>query len=120
MAVLWSLALQNPNDLNHFAETFLASFITPIMGYMLEERLHLDPSKTQSYTTILLSSYGFVGLVSAPAIAYFAERAGSQKKPLLIALVGCLGGTLMVALASSCMARPLDYGQGIREANTCG
>ncbi|KAJ5751221.1 hypothetical protein N7533_008249 [Penicillium manginii] len=84
-----------------FTETFLASFLTPIMGYMLEVRLHLDPSQTQRYTTILLSSYGFVGLVSAPAIAYFAEKITSQKVPLLISLAGCLVGTLMVALTSS-------------------
>jgi predicted MFS family arabinose efflux permease len=77
------------------------------MGYMLEVRLHLDPSQTQRYTTILLSSYGFVGLVSAPAIAYFAEKITSQKVPLLISLAGCLVGTLMVALTSSCMVHPL-------------
>ncbi|KAJ5408415.1 hypothetical protein N7509_002298 [Penicillium cosmopolitanum] len=84
-----------------FTETFLASFLTPIIGYMLEERLHIDPSQTQSYTTLLLSSYGFVGLISAPAIAYFAERMVSQRTPLLIALAGCLVGTFMVALTSS-------------------
>ena len=70
---------------------------------MLEERLHLDPSQTQSYTTALLATHGFIGLVAAPIVAHFAEKTPSQKKPLLIALAGCFIGTLMIALAPSGM-----------------
>ncbi|KAJ5252065.1 hypothetical protein N7489_002475 [Penicillium chrysogenum] len=68
---------------------------------MLEERLHLAPSQTQSYTTALLATHGFIGLVSAPIVAHLAEKTPSQKKPLLIALAGCFIGTLMIALAPS-------------------
>ncbi|KAJ5801023.1 uncharacterized protein N7518_003091 [Penicillium psychrosexuale] len=84
-----------------FAETFLYGFLTPILSYMLEERLHLDPSQTQTFTTALLTTHGFIGLVSAPIVAHFAEKTPSQKKPLLIALAGCFIGTLMIALAPS-------------------
>ncbi|KOS40053.1 hypothetical protein ACN38_g9092 [Penicillium nordicum] len=84
-----------------FAETFLYGFLTPILSYMLEERLHLDPSQTQTYTTALLTTHGFIGLVSAPIVAHLAEKTSSQKKPLLIALAGCFVGTLMIALAPS-------------------
>lgn len=84
-------------------ETFLYGFLTPILSYMLEERLHIDPSQTQRYTTALLTIHGFVGLIAAPAIGYLAEKTTSQKKPLLISLAGCLVGTLMIALASSGM-----------------
>jgi MFS family permease len=72
---------------------------------MLEERLHIDPSLTQRYTTALLTGHGFIGLVSAPVIAYFAEKSPSQKKPLLVSLAGCLVGTLMIAFSSSGMAQ---------------
>ncbi|CAG8909946.1 unnamed protein product [Penicillium egyptiacum] len=68
---------------------------------MLEERLHLDASQTQTYTTALLATHGFIGLVSAPIVAHLAEKTPSQKKPLLIALAGCFMGTLMIALAPS-------------------
>jgi MFS family permease len=71
------------------------------MSYMLEERVHIDPSKTQIYTTILLTSHGFVGLVSAPIIAHLAEKNSSQRKSLLVSLAGCLVGTLMIAFTSS-------------------
>ncbi|KAJ5922229.1 hypothetical protein N7516_009932, partial [Penicillium verrucosum] len=84
-----------------FAETFLYGFLTPILSYMLEERLHLDSSQTQTYTTALLTTHGFIGLVSAPIVAHLAEKTSSQKKPLLIALAGCFVGTLIIALAPS-------------------
>jgi MFS family permease len=70
---------------------------------MLEERLGLDPSRTQTYTTALLTTHGFIGLISAPIVAHLAEKTSSQKKPLLIALAGCFIGTLMIALAPSGM-----------------
>lgn len=84
---------------NNPLETFLYGFLTPILSYMLEERLHIDPSQTQTYTTALLTTHGFIGLVSAPIVAHLAEKTSSQKKPLLIALAGCFVGTLMIALA---------------------
>ncbi|KAG0154135.1 hypothetical protein PDIDSM_1515 [Penicillium digitatum] len=84
-----------------FTETFLYGFLTPILSYMLEERLHLDPSQTQTYTTALLTTHGFIGLISAPMVAHLAEKTPSQKKPLLIALAGCFLGTLLIALPPS-------------------
>ncbi|KAJ5372521.1 Tetracycline resistance protein TetA/multidrug resistance protein MdtG [Penicillium concentricum] len=87
-----------------FAETFLYGFLTPILSYMLEERLHLDPSQTQTYTTALLTTHGFIGLISAPIVAHLAEKTPSQKKPLLISLAGCFLGTLIIALAPSVWA----------------
>ncbi|KAJ5306192.1 hypothetical protein PENANT_c024G10199 [Penicillium antarcticum] len=87
-----------------FAETFLYGFLTPILSYMLEERLQIDPSLTQSYTTALLTSHGFFGLISAPVVAHLAEKTPSQKTPLLIALAGCFVGTLMIALTTSVWA----------------
>jgi predicted MFS family arabinose efflux permease len=70
---------------------------------MLEDRLNIDPSQTQSYTTALLTSHGFIGLVSAPIVAHLAEKTPSQKTPLLFALAGCFMGTLMLAFARSGM-----------------
>ncbi|KAJ5124290.1 Tetracycline resistance protein TetA/multidrug resistance protein MdtG [Penicillium bovifimosum] len=84
-----------------FAETFLYGFLAPILPYMLEERLKIDPSETQNYTTALLTSHGFIGLVSAPIIAHIAEKTPSQKTPLLFSLAGCFVGTLMLAFAKS-------------------
>lgn len=70
---------------------------------MLEGRLGIDPSHTQSLTSALLTLHGFFGLVSAPIIAHFADKSSNKRAPLLIALGGCIVGTLLIALTPSCM-----------------
>lgn len=87
-----------------FAETFLFGFIVPILGYMLEDRLNLDSSHTQSLTTALLTIHGFVSLISGPIIAHFADKTPSKKITLLFALTGCLIGTILVACTPSLWA----------------
>ncbi|KAL2856470.1 major facilitator superfamily domain-containing protein [Aspergillus pseudoustus] len=82
-----------------FSETFLFGFIVPILPYMLETRLHLDPSQTQNFTTTLLTVYGVVSLVSAPFFAHFADKTPSRKIPLLLSLAACASGTILVACA---------------------
>ncbi|PLB52220.1 MFS general substrate transporter [Aspergillus steynii IBT 23096] len=80
-----------------FAETFLYGFVVPILTHMLEVRLHIDPSQTQSYITTLLSIHGLISLASAPIIAHFVDKSRNRKIPLLIALAGSLVGTVLVA-----------------------
>lgn len=86
-----------------FSELFLYAFIVPILSYMLEVRLQLPPSQTQRLTTALLTTHGFVSVVSAPVIGKFADKTANRKVPLLLALAGCLVGTLLIALSPSGM-----------------
>ncbi|OJJ59206.1 hypothetical protein ASPSYDRAFT_151616 [Aspergillus sydowii CBS 593.65] len=80
-----------------FSECFFFGFVVPILPYMLETRLHLDPSRTQSFTTTLLTLYGVISLVAAPFIAHFADKTPSRKIPLLLCLAACSSGTILVA-----------------------
>lgn len=100
--------------LTRILEVFLFGFVTPILGYMLEERLGFDPSETQRWTTEILASHGIVGLIATPVAAHFAEKTKSQKTPLLFALGGCFVGTLMIALTPSSM-NPAVYREKILE-----
>ncbi|EFR02359.1 hypothetical protein MGYG_05356 [Nannizzia gypsea CBS 118893] len=84
-----------------FADTFLYGFIVPILSYMLEVRLNIDPSRTQDLSSSLLSIHGFVALVSAPIVAHFADKTPNRKIPLLIALAACAIGTVLVACTPS-------------------
>jgi len=86
-----------------FSETFLYAFIVPILSYMVEVRLQLPPTQTQWLTTALLTTHGFVSIVSAPIIGHFADKTSNRKIPLLLALAGCSVGTLLVALCPSGM-----------------
>lgn len=65
---------------------------------MLETRLNQDPSQTQRTTSGLLSIHGFATLILTPLIAAAADKTPSRKTPLVIALIFCLGGTILVAL----------------------
>lgn len=93
----------NGTRADSYSETFLFGFVTPILNYMLEKRLHLDPSLTQRYTTELLTSHGIIGLIVTPIVAHLAEKTKSQRTPLLISLGGCFVGTLLIAATPSGM-----------------
>ncbi|GMF70106.1 unnamed protein product [Aspergillus oryzae] len=88
-------------------ETFLYGFVVPILSFMLESRLNMDPSKTQRMTTAVLTVHGFVSLIFAPVIAHFADKTPNRKAPLLIALAGCVAvealfvGRILQAVAGS-------------------
>lgn len=94
-----------------FSETFLYAFIVPILSYMIEVRLRLPPSQTQWLTTALLTTHGFVSVASAPIIAHFADKTSNRKVPLLLALAGCLVGTLLLAICPSGMYQQMLYRQ---------
>lgn len=65
---------------------------------MLENRLKQDPELTQRTTSGLLSVHGFATLILTPLVAIAADKTPSRKTPLIIALIFCLGGTVLVAL----------------------
>lgn len=92
----------NPSRASNISpETFLYSFPVPILSYMLEERLHVDPSQTQNLTTSLLSFHGLIALISAPVIAHYADKSSNRKTPFLISLAGCFVGTIILSLTPS-------------------
>jgi MFS family permease len=76
--------------------------VVPILPYMLETRLKQDPDLTQRTTSGLLSVHGFATLILTPLVAIAADRTPSRKTPLIIALIVCLGGTILVALTPDC------------------
>lgn len=71
---------------------------------MLEDRLGVDPSRTQGLTTALLGIHGFFSVISGPLIAHYADKASNKRTPLLFSLGGCLLGTILVASCFSLWA----------------
>ncbi|KAL2854430.1 hypothetical protein BJY01DRAFT_205149 [Aspergillus pseudoustus] len=82
-------------------DIFLYSFPVPILSYMIEVRLHIDPSQTQNYITALLGLHGFATLIAAPITAHFADKSPTRKLPFLTSLAGCFVGALLLSLTSS-------------------
>lgn len=70
---------------------------------MLEIRLRIDPAKTQSLTSVLLSTHGFFTVIAAPVIAAVVDKTAKRKTALLVSLIVCMIGTLLVALTITCM-----------------
>ncbi|ESZ90466.1 hypothetical protein SBOR_9160 [Sclerotinia borealis F-4128] len=84
-----------------FAETFLYGFLVPILGYMLENRLHVEPSQIQKLSSTVLALHGAFAVISSPIIGHFADKSSGRKTSLLLSLVCCILGTVMVAGAGS-------------------
>ncbi|TGO14981.1 hypothetical protein BTUL_0046g00730 [Botrytis tulipae] len=84
-----------------FAETFLYGFLVPILGYMLEERLHVDQSQIQIFTSAVLALHGALAMLSSPIIGHFADKSPNRKIWLLFSLLWCIIGTCMVAITYS-------------------
>ncbi|KAJ5906392.1 MFS transporter [Penicillium subrubescens] len=84
-----------------FSENFLYSFIVPILPTILEDRLHIDPSKAQVNTSAVLSIHALVCFLSGLPIGSWADRNASRKGPLLLSLGGEIAGTIIVATATS-------------------
>lgn len=68
---------------------------------MLEDRLHVDSSRTQFLTSAILAIHGAVAIVTSPIIGHFADQSSNRKTSLLYSLSASLVGTVMVACAPS-------------------
>lgn len=77
------------------------SFIVPILDFMLEKRLGVDPSDAQYITSAVLSVHALVGVVLGPVTGYVADKISSRKSGLLVSLAFEIVGTIIVAVATS-------------------
>ncbi|RHZ45547.1 putative MFS multidrug transporter [Aspergillus thermomutatus] len=84
-----------------FTDTFLYTFLVPILPYVVEDRLGLDASLTQRISFALLSESALVAVVLNPFIGHYADKSASKRVWLLTALVAALLGSVYLALATS-------------------
>ncbi|KAF7118905.1 hypothetical protein CNMCM5793_008541 [Aspergillus hiratsukae] len=84
-----------------FTDTFLYTFLVPILPYVVEDRLGLDSSLTQRISFALLSESAAVAVVLNPFIGHYADKSASKRVWLLSALVAALLGSAYLALATS-------------------
>ncbi|KAH8205722.1 hypothetical protein TruAng_000216 [Truncatella angustata] len=81
-------------------ESFLYSFVVPILPYLLEVRNHVDPRDTVRLTYQILTSYGIVAVISGIAIGQSADHIKSRKLPLVLGLGVAFVGTVTLACAT--------------------
>ena len=82
-------------------DTFLATFIVPILPYILETRIGFQGTKIQSSISIVLSIFGLSMMVFSPFIGIFIDRFATRKWPLVIGLVAQIMATWLTAAATN-------------------
>lgn len=101
------MILSNLNVDSHelsIPDEMLFSFLAPLLPYILSDRVGMDPSLTQRYTSIFLAEGALASILSSPFIGSLSDRVSSKKLLLLLMLVLALGSTLCLALARSSMS----------------
>ncbi|OJK04315.1 hypothetical protein ASPACDRAFT_48877 [Aspergillus aculeatus ATCC 16872] len=84
-----------------FADTFLFSFIIPILPDILQGRLQQPPSHTQLLTSILLSLNALVSILIAPFTGHLADGSKSKNQWMVISWVTNAVGTAITAWSTT-------------------
>ena len=82
-------------------DTFLATFIVPILPYILETRIGLPGSEIQSSISMVLSIFGLAMVVLSPFVGIFIDRFANRKWPLVIGLFAQIMATGLTAAATN-------------------
>lgn len=82
-------------------DTFLATFIVPILPYIVETRIGLQGNEIQSSISIVLSIFGLAMMVLSPFSGIFIDKFASRKWPLVIGLVAQIIATGLTAAATN-------------------
>ncbi|KAJ6126660.1 vesicular amine transporter [Penicillium sp. IBT 18751x] len=80
-------------------DMFLYSFMVPLLPYILEKRLLLDPKRTQGLISILLAESALVSAFSSPVIASLIDSSNSKRSFMLASL--CLAGVSTAVMAAA-------------------
>ncbi|KAJ0423534.1 major facilitator superfamily domain-containing protein [Aspergillus carlsbadensis] len=84
-----------------FTDELLFAFMVPLLPTVLEERIGLDASLTQRYTSIFLAEGAFITIVSSPIIGSVADAVSSKKTLLLGLLTMALMSVASLSLAKT-------------------
>lgn len=84
-----------------FTDLFLYGLLVPVLPFMLEDRVHIPSSQTQSFTSGLLAVYAGSSVISAPIAGVLADRISTRQAPFLGGLVVLLAATVGLFLGRS-------------------
>ena len=86
---------------NELPDTFLATFIVPILPYILETRIGMQGTEIQSSISIVLSIFGLAMMILSPFAGIFIDKFETRKWPLVIGLVAQIMATGLTAAATN-------------------
>lgn len=82
------------------SDELLFAFMLPLLPTVLEQRIGLDPSLTQRFTSIFLAEGAFISVISSPIFGSIADAISSKKTLLLLLLVLTLISTACLSLTT--------------------
>lgn len=69
-----------------FSEAFLYGIITPVLPFILGERVRITHSDLQTYSPILLAVFAGSSAIFSPFSGYIADKSSSRKVPFMVGL----------------------------------
>lgn len=81
---------------NKHKDLFLYGMVVPIVPFILEDRIGIDPSNVQSATSGLLAAYAGASFVFAPVAGFIADRTSSRQGPFLAGLTALILATVLL------------------------
>ncbi|KAE8400972.1 major facilitator superfamily domain-containing protein [Aspergillus pseudonomiae] len=83
-----------------FTDELLFAFMLPLLPTVLEQRIGLDPSLTQRFTSIFLAEGAFISVISSPIFGSIADAISGKKTLLLLLLVLTVISTACLSLTT--------------------
>lgn len=84
-----------------FTDLFLYGLIVPVLPFLLEDRVHVDPSQIQSLTSGLLAAYAGASVVFSIPAGWIADRTSARQTPFLAGLAALLAATVLLAFGQT-------------------
>ena len=84
-----------------FTDLFLYGLVVPVLPFLLQDRLHLEPAQIQSHVSGLLAAYAGASVLFSPLAGIIADRGSSRQLPFLIGLTALLVATLLLLLGQT-------------------
>ena len=78
-----------------FTDLFLYGLVVPILPFILQDRVHIDPAQIQTDTSVLLAAYAGASVVFSPVAGVIADRTSTRQMPFLVGLAALLVATLL-------------------------
>lgn len=84
-----------------FTDLFLYGLVVPVLPFLLQDRVHLEPAQIQSHVSGLLATYAAASLIFSPPATLIADRGSSRQLPFLLGLMALLLATLLLLVGQT-------------------
>ena len=81
-----------------FTDLFLYGLPVPLLPYILEDRLHLPPTKIQSHLSGLLAAHAISSVIFCPISGILTDKFSGRKVPYLAGVLALLLATILFFL----------------------